>query len=86
MQLSIISEDERITIEKIIARHGPLPTGDEGEIIRDKLGIRKRVEYSSEVLARKREAMSMAMRNTPPRSATDAPAGAEQGNDPGEEN
>jgi len=34
-----------------------LPTPQEGEIVRDKIGIFKRVVYSDEVLARKREAV-----------------------------
>ena len=37
-----------------------LPTKDEAEIIRDKLVIRKRTEYSDDVLAQKRTAMLMA--------------------------
>jgi hypothetical protein len=37
-----------------------LPTAEEAEVIRDKLGIRKRVTYDEETLARKREQALMA--------------------------
>jgi hypothetical protein len=45
-----------------------LPTAAEAEIIRHKLGIRKRVEYDEETLARKRAAMQMARAVTAPKS------------------
>jgi hypothetical protein len=41
-----------------------LPTPEEAEAIRDKLGIRKRTEYSEETLARKRAAILKARRNS----------------------
>jgi hypothetical protein len=51
-----------------------LPTPEETEAIRDKLGIRKRTEYGEEVLARKREWASKASESLGRKLASDAPA------------
>jgi hypothetical protein len=52
-----------------------LPTKKEAEAIRDKLVIRKRVEYDEETLARKREAILMARGSLPPKPPTDDDVG-----------
>jgi hypothetical protein len=48
-----------------------LPTPAEAEVIRDKLTIRKRVEYDEETLARKREAALIARKSWSQKSASD---------------
>jgi hypothetical protein len=53
-----------------------LPSREEAETIRDKLGIRKRVEYGEETLARKREAALMARKNLPQKTRPDDPPGS----------
>jgi hypothetical protein len=59
-----------------------LPTKEEAEVIRDKLGIRKRTEYDEETLARKREAALMARESWSQKPAGQPEEASETGNDP----
>jgi hypothetical protein len=58
-----------------------LPTPEEAEVIRDKLGIRKRVEYDEDTLARKREQALMARQSLPPKLPSATESGQREGND-----
>jgi hypothetical protein len=52
-----------------------LPTAKEAEVIRGKLGIRKRAQFDEETLTRKREAMRKARAITAPESPWGVPGG-----------